>query len=301
MLPLEEALAQILEAFDADLSPQKLPTPAVRSKDRPAQNWLLAALQEDLPKNPFPKGGRLHREAEALRAFLAAPPGEQTARLKVLPLTLVGSQAALWRWGQTQARRGELQQALRHAWEDCLLAEGRAMIVRGWALRHAFCFALAEADENRFAGLRAACREEVPELVQQFQRAFALLGGPPPRIYLWSLPDLEALDLPLGRLGSRLYIAPLEPGAPAAPEGCTWIIPCMHSNLATGLSVLEGESLEEACRLADQTRSLGRKVYLAPSREPLEACALAYFPIDIRLDAAGLIRSIRMGDAALAK
>ena len=75
----------------------------------------------------------------------------------------------------------------------------------------------------------------------------------------------------------------------------------MHSDLSTHLSVLEGESLEEARHLAQQVGSTERRAYLAPSREPFVACALAYFPIDIRLDATGLIASIRMGDAALTK
>ena len=122
-----------------------------------------------------------------------------------------------------------------------------------------------------------------------------------PRIYLWSLPELEALDLPLGRLGARLSILPLEPGTPPPPEGSVWIVPCMRSNHPVQLSSLEGESLEEARRIAEGIRALGRKAYLAPSRDPFLACALAYFPIDIRLDDTGLIKTIRMGDAALAK
>ncbi len=301
VLPLGEALPQILEAFDEDPSPQKLPTPSVRPKDRPAREWLLAALREPLPHNPFPKGSASYREAEALRAFLAAPMEQWGPRIQTLPLSLAGSQAALWRRGQALVRRGEMPRGLRQAWEDRLLQENGSQIIRGWVLRHAFCFALAEADEGRLGRLKEAWEGEVPDLVQQFQRAFSLLGGPPPRIYLWSLPGLEALDLPLGRLGPRIYIVPLEPGAPAAPEGSTWIIPCMHSDLSTHLSVLEGESLEEARHLAQQVGSTERRAYLAPSREPFVACALAYFPIDIRLDATGLIASIRMGDAALTK
>ncbi len=300
-MPLEGALGAVLEAFDENPSPQKLPTPLVRGKDRPALQWLLTALREDLPRNPFPKGSGPHREAEALRALLEAAPGDWSSRLQALPLRLAGSQAALWRWGQTRVRRGEMPQALRHAWEDRLLGKGGSQVIRGWALRHAFCFALAEADEARFLALRTTCGDEVPELVQQFQRAFALLGGPPPRIYLWSLPELEALDLPLSRLGPRIYIVPLEPGAPPAPLDCAWIIPCMGSDFSTQLSRLEGPSLEEGQRIADGLRPLGRKAYLAPSRAPFEACALTFFPIDIGLDGAGLIRSIRMGDAALAK
>jgi hypothetical protein len=300
-VPLEDATVQILEAFDLDPSPGKLPTPPVHTKDRPARDWLLSTLREDLPKNPFHRGTPPHREAESIRALLRAAPGDRAAGIKSLPLTLAGTQAALWRWGQALVRKGEMTKPLRHTWEDRLLAKGGALVIRGWALRHAFCFALAEADEARLANLKESCEEEIPDLTKQFQRAFALLGGPPPRIYLWSLPDLEALDIPLNRLGQRIYIVPLEPGGPAAPEDCAWIIPCVSSNLPIHLSVLEDASLEEARHLAAQTRSMGRRAYLAPSRAPLEACALAYFPIDIRLNTQGLIQSIRMGDAALAK
>jgi len=300
-VPLDKAIQEILLAFDEGQLLDKLPTPAVRKMDRPARDWLLAALREERLTNPFPKGSRSHREAEALRAFLAAAPPEQHARFKKLPHALAGTQVALWRWGQGQARRGTLPRPLRHAWEDLLLREGGAATVRGWALRHAFCFALAEADETRLAVLKETCSEEVPELLQQFQRAFALLGGPPPRIYLWSLPELEALDIPLASLKPHIRVSPLEPGTPMPPEGCSWIIPTLDTNLPIELSTLEDKNLAEARRIAEQVRSLGRKAYLAPSREPFEAYALAYFPIDIHLDGNGMIRSIHMGDAALAK
>ncbi len=298
---LEEGQAQLLENYDEDPSLQRLPPITLRAKDRPAQDWLLAALRERSPRIPFPKGTPAHREASRLHDLLEASPEMRAARLEALPLSLVGTQAALWRWGQALAHRGEMPIALRHQWEDRLLRKPCATVIRGWAMRHAFCYALAEADEGRFDTLKAACAKEVPELVQQFQRAFALLGGPPPHIYLWSLPGLEPLDQPLGRLGSCLRIVPLEPGTPPPPEGCAWIIPAMDSDLSTQLSALEGPSLEEAHRLAEGVQSLGRKAYLAPSRQPLMDCALAFFPIEIRLDAEGLIRSIRMGDAAQAK
>jgi hypothetical protein len=217
-----------------------------------------------------------------------------------LSLALPGTQAALWRWGQGLSRRGAMPKPLRHTWEDRLLAKGGHPVIQGWALRHAFCFALAEADEARFARIKEACQKELPDLAQSFQRAFALLGGPPPRIYLWSLPGLEPLDLPLSRLGPCLAITPLEPGTPRPSLGCTWIIPCLVSNQPVGLSTLEEASLKEAQGLAEQVRSLDRPAYLAPSRDPFLDCALAYFPIEIRLNAQGLIEGIRMGDAALA-
>lgn len=300
-LSREEAHDQVLEAFDEDPLLRALPPAHLQAKDRPAQAWLLAALTEPKPRIPFPKGSKAHREARALQDLLEAPHPERALHLKTLTLNLVGTQAALWRWGQGLSQKGEMPPGLRHQWEDRLLHNQCAAVIRGWAMRHAFCFALAEADEGRLDALKAACAQEVPDLVQQFQRAFALLGGPPPRIYLWSLPGLEPLDQPMGRLGSCLRISPLEPGTPPPPEDCAWIIPAMGSDLSTELSALEGPSLEEAHRLAIETRSLGRTAYLAPSRAPFMDCALVFFPIEIRLDTEGLIRTIRMGDAAQAK
>jgi len=298
---IEEANAQVLDAFDEAPSLPRLPSIRLRAKDRPAQAWLLEALRERKPRNPFPRGSKAHREAFELQGLLDAPPQERAVRLKALTVNLVGTQAALWRWGQGLAQKGEMPPALRHQWEDRLLHKQCAMVIRGWAMRHGFCFALAEADEVRLDALKAACVQDVPDLVQQFQRAFALLGGPPPRIYLWSLPDLEPLDQPLTHLGPCLRISPLEPGTPPPSKDCSWIIPAMTSNLSTQLSALEGPSLEEAHRIAEGMRSLGRKAYLAPSREPFLDCALAFFPIEIRLNTEGLIHSIRMGDAAQAK
>lgn len=298
---LEEAQARILDSYDEDSSLQGLPAIHLRAKDRPAKDWLLAALNDKSPRIPFPKDSEAYREASRLHDLLEAAPGERPARLRALTLNLTGTQAALWRWGQALAQRGELPPPLRQEWEDRLLQGQCAPVIRGWAMRHAFCFALAEADEARFDALKATCAGEVPDLVRQFQRAFALLGGMPPRIYLWSLPNLEPLDQPLGRLGSRLWISPLEPGAPPPPEGYAWIIPAMGSSLSTHLSSLEGPSLEEARRIAEEIRPRARQAWLAPSREPFMDYALVFFPIEIRLDAEGLIRSIRMGDAAQAR
>ena len=298
---LEAASISLLEAFDANPSAQSLPSIPVSPADRPAHQWLLAALSKDQPSSPFPKHSIDHQEAARLLALFDGPQDERGARLKVLSLRLAGTQAALWRWGQRLAHRGEMPTPLRRQWEDRLLRKDCLPVIRGWAIRHALCFALAEDDESRLETLIEACSKEVPDLIQQFQRAFALLGGPPPRVYLWSLPELEPLDRPLGAFGSCIRISPLEPGSSPPPESCSWIIPAMNSDLPANLSALEGPSLEEAKRLADQVRSMGRKAYLAPSREPLMNYALAFFPIEIHLDARGFVQSIRMGDAAQAK
>ena len=173
---MEEAQTRILESYDQDPSLQRLPALVLRAKDRPAQDWLLGALKDKCPRIPFPKGSEAYREASRLHDLLDASPGERPARLRALTLNLAGTQAALWRWGQALAQGGELPPALRQEWEDRLLQEQCAPVIRGWAMRHAFCFALTEADEARFDTLKATCVGEVPDLVRQFQRAFALLG-----------------------------------------------------------------------------------------------------------------------------
>jgi len=294
---LVDATSKLLEAFDYGLPPESLPRPLVSPKDRPALEWLRATLAEAHPANPFPKGSRSQREAEAVRALLIADSTNFASKLATLKPTLAGSHAALWRSGQTRARKGDFSAAQRHVWENLLAQPESPFVIRGLALRHALCFALAEGDESRLMTLKSDHGDEIPDFFQTFQRAFALLGGPAPRFYLWSLPELEPQDLSLSRLGPRVYLSPTEL---PAPSDAVWIIPAPTTNHPTNLSVLGGESLKEAIHLAQQVRTLGRKAFLAPSRPPLEALALVYFPIDIRLDAAGMIQSIRMGDAAQA-
>lgn len=290
-ISIEDATAQILEAHDADRSP--LPRPLVKAKDRASLDWLREALGESRPRNPFLRGSRFHKEAESVRALLEA--GSDFPKFNSLKPMLAGSHAALWRWGQTHAREGAFPIPQRHAWEDVLLRKGGPGMIRGWALRHALSFALAEGDETRLLALKTKFGDELPNVFPPFQRAFSLLGGPAPRFYLWSLPDLQPLDLSFSRMGSRVFISPLE--LPAPPDSA-WIIPAPTTDLPTNLSTLEGASLTEAKRLSEQIRAMGREAYLAPSRSPLEALALVYFPIDIRMDGAGKILSIRMGDAA---
>lgn len=297
-LALEDAAAQILEAFDEGRPRTRLPEVTVNPKDRPALAWLRATLYETNPQNPFPKTSAAYKEAESIRALLAKAPGDSSVPVTALKPTLAGSFAALWTWGQGCARKGLFSLAQRQAWEDLLASAKAPAVVRGWALRHALCFALAEGDETRLMTLKTAFSSELPDFFQPFQRAFSLLGGPSPRFYFWSLPDLQPQDLALSALGSRVYVAPPELPAPA---DAAWIIPAPVTNLPVEDSVLANESLAEATRIAEQVRGLGRKAWFAPSRQPLEALALVYFPIDIRLDARGMIQSIRMGDAAQAK
>ncbi|HWQ07828.1 MAG TPA: hypothetical protein VN436_01930, partial [Holophaga sp.] len=257
---------------------------------------------QDLPGNPFPKG-RDWQEAERVRGVLKAAPAQWRARLKGADLRLAGSYLALWRWGQRQVRRGAMGKELRIAWEDRLLEPRSPQIVRGYALRHALCFALAEADAGRFGSLKDRLGEAIPDYFVQFQNAFSLLGAPAPVVRLWRLPAMEAVEVSLAQLGGRQLRIESDPGTGLLdlPEGTAWVVPTLEGSQPPGASSLEGASLEEARRLVPRLEAAGRTAYLAPVQGDLALYALMYFPIRIDLDAEGLVLRILMGDAALAK
>lgn len=300
--PLPEAVDQYLDAWDLREGNRPLPVPVVARGDRAALKWLVAAANQALPANPFPSGSPAWREAEDIRRLLLAPKNAWAKSLKERPFVESGSFLALWRWGQPKARNGNLERPLRHLWEDRLLEAGSPGVVRGLALRHAFCFALAEGDTERFSTLKDRHEDDFKDLFPGFQRAFALLGAPAPVVHLWSLPGLTSVDLPLSSLGGRRLRFEMDPGKdlPVLPPGTVWIVPTTEGRQPDASSYLEGSSLEEAKRLVPRLQAAGRTAFLAPSRSVFEAYALMYFPIQIELDEAGNIRRILMGDAARA-
>lgn len=279
--------------------------PVPRGDQSPATRWLQAAAAFDpaggAPANPFPPGAA-HQEATALRKLLHTAPGDLPARLADQPLRQAGTALALWRWGQRQVRAGGIPADLRRAWEDRLLRAG-PQLTRGYALRHALCFALAEGDEARFSALKAGAPPEVSSLLADFQRLFGQLGGHPPELRLWPLPGTAYQDLRLDHLGARrLWIRPAEAGAlPTLPPGVVWIIPSADGSLeARGAGLPEGLRTE-AEALAARLRAAGRTAWFAPSREAFEAVGLVWFPILMELDERGTVAHIRMGDAAPAR
>jgi hypothetical protein len=289
---------RLLEAYDWG---HPLP-PAQPGPGATADRWLRAAATFDpgtaLPGNPFPPGAA-HREAEALRALLKAPPSQLGRRLAALPLRQSGTALALWRWGQAQVRLGHVPLEVRQAWEDRLLAAGPAL-TRGYALRHALCWALADKDETRFAALKALATPETESVVAGFQRLFGLLGGPTPDLRLWSLPGLAYQDLRLDQLGvPRVWICPAGEGPlPDLPPRVAWVIPSAEAGLDARSASLPENLLEEGRALAMRLQAAGRTARFAPSRPAFEALGLVWFPILIDLDAQGTVRTIRMGDAA---
>ncbi len=299
--PLELSLQAILTAYDEEGPDAELPRQPLGLKDAAHQTFLISALQSPQPENPFAKSTRGFQEAEHLRKLLSTPLDQSEAisnQLKDFNPVLAGSHAALWKWGHQAVRQGHFSKALRHLWENRLLAPSGHSITRGWALRHALCLALFEADEARFAQLRDALAEDSRGLFAPFQKAFGLLGGPPPHLYLWSLTDLDALDVNLSSLGNRLWIAPLEVPPRPSPWKTAWILPAMDSDLPVNQSQLNKISEAEATRLSAALKGFPVPTYFAPSRAPLEQFAMMFFPIEILLNDKGQIASIRMGDAA---
>ena len=303
VLPLAQAESIYLQALDEREGQAEVPLPAVARKDQPALQWLAAAATQALPANPFAKGSRAWQEAERMRSVLQDPQGRWAARLKGGQLRLAGSYLAFWRWGQARVRRGEMDKAGRLVWEDRLMEGGAPQLVRDYALRHALCFGLAEADAERFGRLKERLADVLPDFFVQFQNAFALLGAPAPVMHVWRLPGMESVNVSLAQLGSPRIRMEADPGngLPELPAATVWLVPTRDGSQPLESTYLEGASLEEARRLVPRLEAAGRTAYLAPVRSEFETYALMYFPLQIELDPEGTITRIRMGDAALAK
>ncbi len=299
----QEAENALLEAFD--LGGPLPATPALPGAAALPYQWLQAAATFDpvqaLPDSPFATGPE-GQEAEALRRLFKLSKDRVKSALKGLPLRESGTALALWRWGQLKVRARAFDAPTRRLWEDRLLAAGPAL-TRGYALRHALCWALAERNLARFSAVKARAGEEAADTVAGCQRLFGLLGGPSPVLRFWTLPGLDYRDLGLNELGAqRVWIRPAENGPlPELPAGTAWIIPSPSGSLGERDASLTGASLNEGESLASRLRMEGRSAFFAPSWFPFVQIGLAWFPILIDLDAKGNLRSIRMGDAAPAR
>ena len=296
----QEAEGALLEAYDWGRTLP--PAPKLKGLAALEYQWLRTAATFDpvqgLPASPFVTG-RGWREADALRHLLKAPKDQIGSALKTLPIHESGTALALWRWGQIQVRQGRFDAALRRSWEDRLLGAGPAL-TRGYALRHALCWALGEQDEVRFSGIRSVADSTSEDILKGFQRLFGLLGGPSPVLRLWALPELEYHDLRLDQLGgTRTWICPVEDNPlPEIPAGTSWIIPSASGRLDERDASLSEPLLNEGRALADRLQPAGRSAFFAPSRAAFEYLGLVWFPILIELDGKGNIKAIRMGDAA---
>lgn len=294
-LELQAAESLLLEAFDEGAP---LPSPRVAARDRAALAWLRQAASGLPTRNPFPPGTPSHREAEALLAFLQGPAPSGTPDLGNLKVSLNGTRLALWQWGRKEVRAGRMDPPSRKAWEDRLLGGGHP-VLRGLALRHALCWALAENDEARFGELKGGAEPETLPFFTAFQNLFGWIGGTSPSLRLWNLPGLEYGDLRLDQLeGRRIWIAPMEPVLPQLPEQTAWIIPAKAGETAASEPNPSPVDAQEARDLAARLQTGGLKAWFAPQRRLWENLGLSYFPVLVELDEARRIVRIRMGDAA---
>ncbi|MBL0211931.1 MAG: hypothetical protein IPQ13_13630 [Holophagaceae bacterium] len=308
VLPLNEAVEQVLQDFDAEDPAVPLRDPAVRRADRPSLQWLRAAALSDLPRNPFRKGTRSSAEAEILLALLnsdRSQAGTVDPLLQKLKIQEPGTAMALWRWARRQERLQPWNPATRRSWEDKLLAKGVPSMLNGYALRHALCWALAEQDEARFAALKAAWAQESPSLFASFQGLFGWFGAISPELRLWRLPGLEyqdrRLDLLLAADGSRtrrIWISPDIGSWQHLPAGTAWIVPSATATNRSNETSLNPAEQASGTSLSATLTIAQRQAYFAPSRTDFETLGLVFFPILIELDPKGAIQGIRMGDAA---
>ena len=286
---LADAEAILLADLDSGLPPRA--TPGLGPGDLPAYRWLAsaAAWKAGTPiPVPFGHGAAL-KEARAWKAFLEHGQGDPGA----LPLKLAGSRLYLWMWLRDRDRKDPLPKARRQALEDRLL-DGGPETLRGWALRHALCFAVADHDLARFTELKAARRSQAPEAFTGVQALFGILGGPSPIFRLWRLPDMTYDDTTLGDLGaSKVWICP--PGIPV-PPGAAWVIPSSNGAQSGREAELDPGMKVEAKALLPELK--GRTAWFAASKQAWEAYGLEWFPILIELDGNGNLTSVRMGDAA---
>lgn len=292
---LAEAVDRLVDQYD--LEGRFSAVPRVAPRDQPSLVWLREALEAG-DTQPFAKGHRSRREALALLRLLEG----QEPPMEAPGLREPGSQLRYWRWGARLARAGSWGAPTRQRWEDHLLAPGLHPVVRGFALRHALCFALAEGDEGRLAALKEGLGEDVPDILAPFQTAFALRGAFAPTLRLWALPDLAPVSVMLAQPGIRtVRIAQAGEGPLAPPPVDTlWIIPTREGNAPQTADRLDEEARQEAAGLISRMPQDAARIYLAPVRSELMRFGLAFFPLVLELDGEGRVQRVRMGDAALA-
>jgi hypothetical protein len=308
VVPLKEAVEQVMQDFDAEDPALPLRDPMVARAERPSLRWLRSAALSEIPNNPFHKGTPSFAEAEALLTLLKADRTQAEMLLPQCKIQEPGTALALWRWAKRQERATRWSPATRRVWEDKLMAKSVPSVLNDYALRHGLCWALAEKDETRFAALKAAWGQDAPTLFASFQGLFGWFGDISPELRLWTLPGLAYLDRRLdlllafdGSKSNRIWISPeidSVASLPKLPAHTAWIIPSAtggQSPTDTSLNTVENSA---ATTLSQRVAAAKGQAYLAPSRGEFEAFGLVFFPILIELDPKGAIKDIRMGDAA---
>jgi len=290
---MESLEYQLLEAFDYGVAVEPPQLPPDRASDQAKLMWLHSAAHLPMPVSTFEKNSPEKAEADKLLKFFEAKgtPSEQS--LGKLSLNLTGSQLALWRFGQAATRMGEWPPSVRREWEGRLLEEKIHPLVRGFALRHALCCALAENDEARLAELKASkASQDMPEMFLVFQKAFSAIGGPLSALRLWTTDFEELHDgIPAG---GEAWVCP-DADFPPHDKAATWVIPLLEPQ---GIENAESPAWKGRAETISELPILASyKVSFAPYQRDLSLLGLVFFPALIRLDEKRNIAKIQMGDA----
>jgi hypothetical protein len=284
---------RILEAFDYGVSISMPELPPERALDQAKLQWLHNAAYLPMPVSVFLPDSPEQKEATEIIKFLdtTAPPTELS--LNKLGLSLTGSQLALWHFGQANVRNGTWGKYTRLQWEDRLLEVSMHPIIKGFALRHALCWALAENDEERFADLKySEIGEGQPTIFTLFQKAFAALDSPFDALRLWTSSFVEVTDT--SPFNNTVWICP-DPNFPPVDTTKDWIIPMLEMALT---ETADGPAwATRAEQILEEKIFANYKVFFAPFQKDLDLLGIALFPALIELSEDGNIKGIKMGDA----
>ncbi len=295
--PWGQVVDRVLTQWDERGHTEGLTLPKIPRGKQASFDWLLHALANPEPKNPFPAGHRSRTEVARLLSWVQGGKG--------LPVQLQepGSQALLWRTGVQRVRSRAWGEAERCAWEDRMLMADIHQVFRGLALRHALCFVLARNDMERFRQLKEDLGAEDPELFQRLQVALASLGQAPPALRLWSLPDLAPVEVVLNRPGiHRILIAKMGEGRSLdVPEDTLRIIPSFRGESSNSEELLDEASRQEVGGWVERLGTMAPRSFLAPSQGSLARLGIYFFPAVLELDGQGRVSRVLMGDAALAE
>jgi hypothetical protein len=283
----------MLEAFDYGVAVRPPQLPSNRASEQAKLMWLHSAAHLPSPVSTFQKNTPEKAEADELLEFLEAKEAPSEQSLVNLSLSLTGSQLALWHFGQTATRRGDWNSDIRRKWEDRLLEEKTHPMIRGFALRHALCWALAENDEVRLARLKGTrASQDMPEIFVVFQKAFSAIGGPLSVLRLWT-SDLVVSQSGI-QAGGKAWVCP-DSGFPPCDKTSIWVIPLLEPQ-----GIENTESLawrDKAEKILELPIFADYKVSFAPYQRDLSLLGIAFFPALIHLDESGNVAKIQMGDA----
>jgi len=290
---LETLEYQILEAFDCGVSFDLPRLSPKRALDQAKLQWLYSAANLSTPVSVFATNSSEEKETARIIKFLNTDKIPTKLSLSKLSLRLSGSQMALWRFGQANVRSGKWDPNARQCWEDRLLDNSVHPIIRGFALRHALCWALAEKNEKRFADLKnAQIGEDVPSFFSLFQKTFALLDGPLTGLRLWTSSFNEVSGA--HPIGASIWVCP-EPDLKPPGTVTAWIIPILDSPAGGNSDTTPWET--RANQLLKSRNIADCKMFFAPFQKDFEVLGIALFPALIELEQSGNIKSIMMGDA----